>query len=282
MKIVRTARALQTLAARWRARGETIGFVPTMGALHAGHLSLVRRSRRENQRTVVSIFVNPTQFGPREDLSRYPRPFREDVALCRAAGVDAVFAPSAAGFYPAGFQTWVTVEDLSRPLCGPFRPGHFRGVATVVLKLLNAAQPHRAYFGEKDYQQWRVVERMARDLDMPVRIVPCPTVREKDGLALSSRNRYLSDAERRAAPVLRRALRAAAQVLRSRRNAAAAERAARRLLAQGGLRRVQYVSVVDARGLRPWRPGAGPALIAAAVFVGRTRLIDNRRAGSFS
>jgi pantoate--beta-alanine ligase len=227
---------------------------------------------------VVSIFVNPTQFGPREDLARYPRPFRRDLALCRAAGVDAVFAPAAAGFYPPGFQTWVTVEELSKPLCGPFRPGHFRGVATVVLKLLNAAQPHRAYFGEKDFQQLRVVERLVRDLDVPVRIVPCPTVREKDGLALSSRNRYLSPAERRAAPLLRRALRAAAQVLRSRRDAAAAERTARRLLAGGGVRRVQYVSVVDPRTLAPLRGGRGPARVAAAVFVGRTRLIDNRRA----
>jgi pantoate--beta-alanine ligase len=277
MKTVRTVRALQTLSAGWRARGETIGFVPTLGALHEGHRSLVRRARRENKRVVVSIFVNPTQFGPKEDLKRYPRPFRRDLALCRAAGVDAVFAPSAAGFYPPGFQTWVTVEELSRPLCGPFRPGHFRGVATVVLKLLNAAQAHRAYFGEKDFQQLRVVERLVRDLDVPVRVVPCPTVRERDGLALSSRNRYLTPAERRAAPLLRLALRTAAQVLRSRRNAPAAERAARAALARGGLRRIQYVSVVDPRTLRPWG-GRGPARIAAAIYVGRTRLIDNRRA----
>ncbi|MBK7207633.1 MAG: pantoate--beta-alanine ligase [Elusimicrobia bacterium] len=277
MKIVRSARALQALSARWRGRGETIGFVPTLGALHEGHRSLVRRARRENKRVVVSVFVNPTQFGPREDLARYPRPFRRDLALCRAAGVDAVFAPSAAGFYPPGFQTWVTVEELSQPLCGPFRPGHFRGVATVVLKLLNAAQPHRAYFGEKDFQQLRVVERLVRDLDVPVRVVPCPTVREQDGLALSSRNRYLTPAERRAAPHLRLALRTAAQVLRSRRNAPAAERAARAALARGGLRRIQYVSVVEPRTLRPWE-GRGPARIAAAIYVGRTRLIDNRRA----
>lgn len=277
MKTVRTVRALQTLSAGWRARGETIGFVPTLGALHEGHRSLVRRARRENKRVVVSIFVNPTQFGPKEDFKRYPRPFRRDLALCRAAGVDAVFAPSAAGFYPPGFQTWVTVEELSRPLCGPFRPGHFRGVATVVLKLLNAAQAHRAYFGEKDFQQLRVVERLVRDLDVPVRVVPCPTVRERDGLALSSRNRYLTPAERRAAPLLRLALRTAAQVLRSRRNAPAAERAARAALARGGLRRIQYVSVVDPRTLRPWG-GRGPARIAAAIYVGRTRLIDNRRA----
>lgn len=277
MKTVRSVRALQALSAGWRARGETIGFVPTMGALHEGHRSLVRRARRENKRVVVSIFVNPTQFGPKEDLKRYPRPFRRDLALCRAAGVDAVFAPSAAGFYPPGFQTWVTVEELSRPLCGPFRPGHFRGVATVVLKLLNAAQAHRAYFGEKDFQQLRVVERLVRDLDVPVRVVPCPTVRERDGLALSSRNRYLTPAERRAAPLLRLALRTAAQVLRSRRNAPAAERAARAALTRAGLRRIQYVSVVDPRTLRPWG-GRGPARVAAAIYVGRTRLIDNRRA----
>lgn len=274
MIVVRSPRALQRLAIAWRAAGKTLGFVPTMGALHAGHLSLVARSRRENDRTVVSIFVNPAQFGPREDLTRYPRPFRRDLALCRAAGVDAVFAPDADAFYLPDHDTWVTVENLSRPLCGRFRPGHFRGVATVVLKLLNVAQPARAYFGQKDFQQLRVVQRMVRDLNVPVQIVPCPTVRERGGLALSSRNRYLTPAQRVMAPALAEALRAAAQVLRSRRNVGAALRAAHRVLRRVPGLRVQYLEILDPQTLSA--PVGGAAVIAVAAHAGSTRLIDNR------
>ncbi len=273
MKIVRVAGSLRRAVGLWRRRGETVGFVPTMGALHEGHVSLIRRARAENDRVVVSVYVNPTQFGPGEDLSRYPRPFRQDAAACRRAGVDVLWAPRS--FYPSDFQTWVTVDKLSQPLCGRFRPGHFRGVATVVLKLFNVVQPDRAYFGQKDFQQWRLIERMVRDLDVPVKVVGCPTVRDKAGLALSSRNAYLSAEERAAAPRLARSLRDAEQVLKSGQGVAAARRAARAGLGRIANARVQYLDVVDPFTLADPRPD-GPWLVAAAVFVGRTRLIDNR------
>ena len=188
MKVIRTLAAMGRASGRWRHAGQRVGLVPTMGALHEGHASLIRRARRENDAVVVSIFVNPAQFGPGEDFTRYPRPFARDATLCRQEGVAAIFSPRPEDLYPKGYQTWVTVEKLSLPLCGPFRPGHFRGVATVVLKLFNLVQPDRAYFGEKDFQQLRVIQRMAADLHVPVKIVPCPTVRDPAGLALSSRN----------------------------------------------------------------------------------------------
>jgi pantoate--beta-alanine ligase len=273
MKIFHAAGPLRRTVRMWRCQGKTVGFVPTMGALHEGHVSLIHRARAENDRVVVSVFVNPTQFGPGEDLTRYPRPFRQDAALCRSAVVDALLAPRS--FYPPDYQTWVTVDTLSQPLCGRFRPGHFRGVATVVLKLFNVVQPDRAYFGQKDFQQWRLIERMARDLDVPVKVVGCPTVRDKAGLALSSRNAYLSAEERAAAPLLARSLRDAGQVLKSGRGAAAARRAARAVLGRIGAARIQYLDVVDPVTLGASRPD-GPWLVAAAVYVGRTRLIDNR------
>lgn len=245
-----------------------------MGALHEGHVSLIRRARRENEEVVVSIFVNPTQFGPGEDFSRYPRSLARDAALCRTEGVSAILAPAAPDLYSKNYQTWVTVENLSRPLCGPFRPGHFRGVATVVLKLFNIVQPDRAYFGEKDFQQLRVVQQMVSDLDVPVKVVACPTVRDPSGLALSSRNAFLSPEERGAAPLLRRALRAAGQVLKSRRNRTEAKRAARKLLRQIRGVRVQYLEIVDPNTLMT-PEDSGPFLLAAAVYVGQTRLIDN-------
>jgi pantoate--beta-alanine ligase len=226
---------------------------------------------------VVSIFVNPAQFGPKEDLSRYPRPFRADAALCRAEGVDVLFHPSAGDLYPPGFDAWVEVPALSGPLCGAFRPGHFRGVATVVAKLFHIVQPTRAYFGEKDFQQLAVIKRMTRDLDLPVQIVPCPTVREKDGLAMSSRNAYLSPEDRSAAAGISAALRSAAQLIKSRRRVSVGQ-------ARGVLRaalsripgaRVQYAAAVDPDTLRPPARPDGPVLLAAAVFLGRTRLIDN-------
>ncbi|MDE2291790.1 MAG: pantoate--beta-alanine ligase, partial [Elusimicrobia bacterium] len=191
MRIVSSPAAVSRLSASWRRRGERVGFVPTMGALHSGHLSLIRRARRENARVVVSIFVNPTQFGPKEDLRRYPRPFRRDAALCRTAGADALYHPSPAGMYPPGFATFAEVAGLSEVLCGASRPGHFRGVATVVLKLLNQVRPDRLYLGEKDFQQLTLLRRLVRDLDLPVSVVGCRLVREPDGLALSSRNAYL-------------------------------------------------------------------------------------------
>jgi pantoate--beta-alanine ligase len=274
MTVFRRVRAFRQAVLDWRRAGRRVGLVPTMGALHEGHASLIRRARRENDEVVVSIFVNPAQFGPGEDLTRYPRPFARDLALCRREGVSALLAPSPRALYPTGFQTWVTVEELSRPLCGPFRPGHFRGVATVVLKLLNLVQPDRAYFGKKDFQQLRVIQRLVADLNVPVKIVACPTVRERSGLALSSRNAYLSPEERAAAPFLRRALRAAGQVLKSRRNPAQAKRAAINILREVGEARVQYLEILDPETLGAPKK-KGPVLLAAAVYVGRTRLIDN-------
>lgn len=274
MKIFHHIPSFRRTVGEWRRAGRRVGLVPTMGALHEGHASLIRRARRENEEVVVSVFVNPAQFAPGEDFSRYPRTLARDAALCRNEGVSAILAPAPQDLYSKNYQTWVTVEKLSRPLCGPFRPGHFRGVATVVLKLFNMVQPDRAYFGEKDFQQLRVVQQMVSDLDVPVKIVACPTVRDPSGLALSSRNAYLSPEERRAAPLLRRALRAAGQVLKSRRNQTESKRAARKILRQIRGSRVQYLEIVDPETLLAPHP-SGPFLLAAAVYVGQTRLIDN-------
>jgi pantoate--beta-alanine ligase len=251
-----------------------VGFVPTMGALHAGHLSLIARALQDDDRVVVSIFVNPMQFGPKEDYARYPRPLRKDAALCRAAGAHALYRPSAAAMYPAGFRTRVEVEGLGEVLCGRFRPGHFSGVATVVLKLLNQIRPHRLYLGEKDYQQLAVLRRMAADLDLPVRVVGCPTVREPDGLALSSRNVRLSRSERLLAPGLHDALLAGAVRRRGATLAALRGRMRRaaRLIPRA---RLDYLEVVDARTLeRPARI-RGRLRLLGALRLGKTRLIDN-------
>ena len=276
MRIIRSISQMRRAVQQARRRGRRIGFVPTMGALHAGHLSLMRRARRETACVVVSIFVNPTQFGPQEDFARYPRPFARDAAMARRLGVDYLFCPTARALYPPGYATAVAVEGLSDVLCGRFRPGHFRGVATIVLKLFNVVQPDIAYFGAKDFQQATLIERMVRDLDLSVRIVRVPTVREPDGLAMSSRNRYLSPRERRAARVLPEALRLARRLLLD--GERRADRVAARLrafLRREPLARVQYVAVVDARTLRPRSPVEGPTLIALAAHVGSTRLIDN-------
>lgn len=260
--IVRTKAAVARLVAGWRKRGLTVGFVPTMGALHAGHAALVRRAAAENDRAIVSVFVNPLQFGPNEDYGRYPRALPADRRLVAAAGAAAVYAPSAGQMYPKGFHTYVEVEGISDLYCGKYRPGHFRGVAAVVLKLFNQVRADRAYFGEKDWQQVRILEDMIRDLDVPVKIVRVPIVREKDGLALSSRNAYLSANERRAAPALRAALEAGRVEARrphSRPETIAA--AVRHALAGTGLK-VQYAAVWENR-------------LLAAAYLGKTRLIDN-------
>lgn len=253
-----------------------MGLVPTMGALHEGHLSLIRAARADNDVVAVSIFVNPTQFGPREDLDRYPRDLEGDSVLCADAGADLIFCPSAEEMYPEPYSTWVEVEGLTDGLCGRSRPGHFRGVCTVVSKLLNICGPDRAYFGEKDVQQLAVVTRMVRNLDFPVEIVPCPTVRESDGLAMSSRNARLSPEERAQAPVLYRALRAACDRVRAgERDAAALERLIRSILAEAPLGEVDYVEIVDAGDLRPVTTLSGQTVMALAVRFGDTRLIDN-------
>ena len=264
----------------WRAKlteGARLGFVPTMGALHAGHMSLVAQARAAADIVIASIFVNPLQFGPNEDLSRYPRPIEADIEKLEAAGVDALFLPSVEDMYPTGASTMVEETMVSGPLCGAVRPGHFRGVTTVVLKLFNLVQPHVAVFGQKDAQQCAVIERMVRDLDVPVEILRGPIVREADGLALSSRNVYLSVEDRAAAPLLHQSLQAVAAAYE------AGERDAEKLaqigldvLAQSDRIRVQYWEVRDPESLGGIaRVGASGALLAVAAHLGTTRLIDN-------
>jgi pantoate--beta-alanine ligase len=256
-----------------RRAGKTIGFVPTMGALHLGHRKLLEQARAETGVVVASIFVNPTQFDRKDDLDRYPRTLDQDLALCRESGVDIVFAPSAADMYPQEQWTWVDVPALTQHLCGPGRPGHFRGVATVVMKLFGIVQPDRAYFGEKDAQQLAIIKRMVADLNVPVTIVPVETVREPDGLAMSSRNQHLSPAERNLAPALSRALFAAREaILRGERSADAIRAAVEPLLA--GVQ-IEYFSIVDPETLEPVARIPNRVLIAGAIWVGATRLIDN-------
>jgi pantoate--beta-alanine ligase len=274
--IARTIADLRRHVALWRKAGEGVGLVPTMGALHAGHLALVRSARSECDRVVASIFVNPKQFAPSEDLASYPRRETADFEVLRAAGVDLVFAPATAEIYPPDFSTVVQVSGLTEGLCGAHRAGHFDGVATVVTKLLIQSLPDAAYFGEKDYQQLMVVRRLARDLDIPVRIVGVPTVREPDGLALSSRNGYLSPEERRIAPGLSRVLRSVAAAV-AREPAAVARELARGAneLRNAGFA-VEYLEIRDAETLMPVTTEVtAPSRVFVAARVGRTRLIDN-------
>jgi len=257
-----------------------VALVPTMGALHEGHLSLIRAARAENDVVVVSIFVNPTQFGPKEDLERYPRDLDRDRGLCEDAGADLIFSPAAEEMYPRGFSTWVEVEGLTDGLCGRSRPGHFRGVCTVVTKLLSICSPERAYFGEKDAQQLAVITRMVRDLDLRVAVVPCPTVREADGLAMSSRNARLTPEERAQASTLYRALGTAKDLVDAgERDPAVLQDALRAVLAEADLGEVDYVEIVRTDDLTPVTAIEGTCLIAVAVKFGGsgTRLIDNIR-----
>jgi pantoate--beta-alanine ligase len=252
------------------------GLVPTMGALHRGHEQLIRTARPECDVLVVSLFVNPLQFGPKEDYGRYPRMWEQDLEMCERNRVDVIFAPSVEEMYPMPQLAFVDVARLTDRLCGEFRPGHFRGVATVVLKLLNIIQPQRAFFGEKDMQQLAVIRRMVAELNVPVEIVGVPTVRESDGLALSSRNKYLNPEERRAAPALYRALTEAADRIRAgERDAKLVREAALETLKSSPLIRVEYFEVVDSEELQPIEIVRGAVRIAAAVWIGTTRLIDN-------
>ncbi len=267
---------MQAEAHAARLAGDTVGLVPTMGFFHEGHLSLMRRSRAECGLVVVSLFVNPTQFGPGEDLAAYPRDFARDCTLAAAEGVDVMFAPEAAQMYARDHATFVDVERLTANLCGASRPGHFRGVATVVAKLFNICQPQRAYFGLKDYQQLRVVETMIRDLNFPVELVRCPIVREPDGVAMSSRNSYLSPEERRAATILRRSLLAAGKrIEQGVRDGAEIARQLRETIETEPLASVDYAEVVDTESLAPLGQIHRLALLAVAVRIGRARLIDN-------
>ena len=253
-----------------------VGLVPTMGYLHEGHLSLVRRAREECEHVAVSIFVNPTQFGPREDLSKYPRDLDRDLSLLEPLGVDLVWLPTPEIMYPPGYQTWVEVEAITRPLEGAMRPGHFRGVSTVVAKLFNAVQPHKAYFGQKDAQQAAVIRQMTRDLSYPIEIVICPIVREPDGLAMSSRNVYLDPSQRKAATVLSRSLRAAQEAYEAgERDAEKLRERMEEVLASEPLAQIQYVSCADYDTLEELETVTGKALLSMAVHVGKTRLIDN-------
>ncbi|HEX4354562.1 MAG TPA: pantoate--beta-alanine ligase [Polyangiales bacterium] len=277
VEIVKTPSAMRARSDAWRVAGKRIAFVPTMGYLHDGHVSLLEEGRRRGDVLVLSIFVNPTQFGPKEDLSRYPRDLEGDLAKAERAGVDVAYVPDAAAMYPDGYQTFVEVEQLQQGLCGASRPGHFRGVATVVLKLLNVVQPTVALFGMKDYQQLQVIRRMARDLDVPSEIVGMPIVREPDGLAMSSRNAYLSPDERKRALVLSRALDAARTAFAGgERDAGTLLANAREVVDSGEGVRLDYLELRDGESLE-LSSGAvvRPAVMAIAVFVGRTRLIDN-------
>jgi pantoate--beta-alanine ligase len=275
---VKTVGEMKSLVRRWKSEGKTVGFVPTMGYLHEGHLSLVRESKKRTDVTIVSIFVNPTQFGPKEDFKKYPRDLVKDFAFLETGGVDCLFYPDAGDIYPPGYRTFVEVHGLQDRLCGKSRPGHFRGVATVVLKLFNIVSPDLAFFGAKDAQQILIIQKMAADLNLDVDVVTCPIVREPDGLALSSRNAYLSPDERKAAPVLSRSLAAAEKLI------AAGERDVTKVMAAirsviGGepQARIDYVEAVDPANLEPVIEIRGDVLIALAVFIGSTRLIDNIR-----
>lgn len=276
LAIVRTVAELRRLVTEFRKAGRTIGLVPTMGALHEGHVSLVKGALERGDVPVTSIFVNPTQFGPKEDFSAYPRDEEGDFAKLRAAGCRIAFAPSKEEMYPGEQLTTVTVTGITDGLCGPLRPGHFQGVATVVSKLLLMAMPDRAYFGEKDYQQLQVIKRMVRDLAMPFEIVGMPTVREADGLAMSSRNRYLSAEERTKALGMYRQLVTVADAVRNGKGSCSdASEAAAQALRDGGFDIVEYFTVVDAESLKPLERVSGPARVIAAARLGRTRLIDN-------
>ena len=273
MKTVTTLTELRAIRA---GLPEPVGFVPTMGYLHEGHLSLARRAKEECASVVASIFVNPTQFGPGEDLSKYPRDLARDLSQLESVGVALVWTPTPEVMYPSGFQTWVTVEELTKGLEGAARPGHLRGVTTVVAKLFNAVQPRRAYFGQKDAQQAAVIRQMTKDLDFPIEIVVCPTVREADGLAMSSRNAYLDAEERQAATVLFRALSAAKTAFEGgERDAEKLRQIVRETVASEPLATLQYVSCADYDRLEELESVRGKALLSMAVFIGKTRLIDN-------
>lgn len=277
MKIIRDANEMRAWSREQRRAGKTIGLVPTMGALHEGHLSLLRASVAQNDATVISIFVNPAQFAPHEDFDSYPRTFETDCAAADVIGADAVYAPKASAMYPEGYAAYIEVERLQEGLCGGTRPHFFRGVATVVSKLFNAVEPDRAYFGLKDGQQVTIIQRMVRDLDFGVEIVALPTVRETDGLAMSSRNQYLDEAGRTTALSISRSLFRALERLESgERDGEAVKRLVREGMEAAGVR-VDYVELVDAAELKPVGRVDGPVMLAVAGFVGNTRLIDNIR-----
>jgi pantoate--beta-alanine ligase len=276
MENIRTANMMKETSKRLRMQGKTMGFVPTMGALHEGHMFLVKRARMDNDIVIVSIFINPTQFAPGEDFDKYPRDLDSDIDKLAAAGVDILFAPETSSVYPEGFATSVEVCGISEKLCGPFRPGHFGGVATIVNKLFNMVMPTRAYFGQKDFQQTRVIEKMVTDLNMNVEFIRCATMREHDGLAMSSRNRYLSEDERQTATIIYKTLSSAAEMVRAGKSPKEVRRHMQHSLkAEPLVSEIQYAGIYDPETLED-RTEAGKAnLLAIALMIGKTRLIDN-------
>lgn len=276
MKIVKTIEEVRTEVRSWRAEGLSVGLVPTMGFLHEGHKSLIDRAVRENDKVVVSDFVNPTQFGPGEDLESYPRDLQRDAALCEEAGAALIFNPEPSEMYAEDAFTYVNMDGLTGELCGKSRPVHFRGVCTVVSKLFNIVTPDRAYFGQKDAQQLSIIRRMVRDLNFNIEVVGCPIVREADGLAKSSRNTYLNEEERKAALVLSRAVKLGQDMVQAGEKSAEAVTAAMKaLIEKEPLARIDYVKAVDAVSIEPVSEMKPPVLVAMAVFIGKTRLIDN-------
>ncbi|MFH1577724.1 MAG: pantoate--beta-alanine ligase [Candidatus Omnitrophota bacterium] len=273
---MRSIKEMQQIVRNLKHDRQTIGFVPTMGALHSGHLSLIKEAGKENNFIIVSIFVNPAQFGPGEDFKQYPRNLSDDILRCRDMGVDFIFSPAVGQVYPDGYKTYVVVDGLTKGLCGRLRPGHFKGVATIVVKLFNIILPDIAYFGQKDAQQAVIIRRMVRDLNMPVKVKVMPIVRESDGLAMSSRNRYLTDKGRKDAVVLFEALKEAKKMIaRGVNDSAKIIRAMREIINKKKTIKVQYIEIVDLDRLNPVKTIRGKALLALAVYAGKTRLIDN-------
>ena len=275
MKIVSTVEEVRKQIKEWKMQGQSIGFVPTMGYLHEGHKSLMDCARKENDRVVVSIFVNPMQFGPAEDLADYPRDLEHDTKICESAGTDLIFHPEPEEMYDGDFCSFVDMSVLTEGLCGKTRPVHFRGVCTVVTKLFNIVTPDRAYFGQKDGQQLAVIRRMVRDLNMDICIVGCPIVREEDGLAKSSRNTYLSPEERKAALVLSQAVRLGAELAKTEKDAKKVVLAMKDKIQTEPLARIDYVEAVDALSMQPVKTLEGGCMLAMAVYIGKTRRIDN-------
>lgn len=276
MQIVNTVKEVREVVNAWKKQGLSVGFVPTMGFLHEGHQSLMQQAVMENDRVVVSIFVNPMQFGPAEDFESYPRDLKKDAALCSETGVDLIFNPEPEEVYPPNFSTYVDMNGLTQGLCGKTRPIHFRGVCTVVNKLFHIVGAHRAYFGQKDAQQLAVIKRMVRDLNMEIEVVGCPIIREADGLAKSSRNTYLSEKERQAALILHRALLLGQELMvQGERDAKSIVNAIEDTIKSESLAKIDYVEVVDADSLEVFEKMEGDVLVAIAVYIGKTRLIDN-------
>ena len=275
MKIVGTVKEVRELVKEWKKQGLSVGFVPTMGYLHEGHKSLMDAARKGNDKVVVSIFVNPMQFGPTEDLATYPRDLDHDAALCESAGVDLIFHPEAEEMYEKDFCSFVDMTGLTEGLCGKTRPIHFRGVCTVVNKLFNIVTPDHAYFGQKDGQQLAVIKRMVRDLNMDIEIVGCPIVREEDGLAKSSRNTYLSSEERKAALILSKTVALGKELAKTEKDANKVVEAMKKNIETEPLAKIDYVEAVDALSMAPVEKLEGTCMLAMAVYIGKTRLIDN-------